>query len=545
MIRIVLVELDPNSAHDIQSRLQRVSYDIVATTATVDDVITRGNELKPDLILMDIRMKGDRSSIDAAREIKERHNIPIIFIAADTDVATVRKAIAAEPDGFLINPLDERELLAAIEVAISRHQKEQLVLASERRIRELTDALPEVVYETDADGAFTFVNAACGHMLGYSKEELLAGMTVFDVLAADDPERSREAFHQRMDSQRLRWGEYTGVRKDTSTFPISVRAIPIRRDGTAVGVRGIIVDTTTRKQAEAALQKAHNELEQRVKERTADLARTTARLGEEVVKHRQAEEAARDYAEQLEYQTEHLSALVEERTVLLKSAERLAGIGETAAMIGHDLRNPLQGLQYMLDLEKMREELTSPDKRGIEDWANVAALFDKIGEQIFYMDKIVGDLQDYARPITPDYEAVSIRTLISSVLESIPYAERVRPLVEIPDLRVTADPQLMRRVFANLILNAIQAMPNGGTLTISATADDGSVAIHVSDTGVGIPADMRDKLFSPLTTDKAKGTGLGLAVVKRIVDAHGGAIAFESEEGKGTTFTVMLPQTTD
>ncbi|MGZ4916763.1 MAG: ATP-binding response regulator [Halobacteriota archaeon] len=545
MIRIVLVELDPNSAHDIQSRLQRVSYDIVATTATVDDVITRGNELKPDLILMDIRMKGDRSSIDAAREIKERHNIPIIFIAADTDVATVRKAIAAEPDGFLINPLDERELLAAIEVAISRHQKEQLVLASERRIRELTDALPEVVYETDADGAFTFVNAACGHMFGYSKEELLAGMTVFDVLAADDPERSREAFHQRMDSQRLRWGEYTGVRKDTSTFPISVRAIPIRRDGTAVGVRGIIVDTTTRKQAEAALQKAHNELEQRVKERTADLARTTARLEEEVVKHRQAEEAARDYAEQLEYQTEHLSALVEERTVLLKSAERLAGIGETAAMIGHDLRNPLQGLQYMLDLEKMREELTSPDKRGIEDWANVAALFDKIGEQIFYMDKIVGDLQDYARPITPDYEAVSIRTLISSVLESIPYAERVRPLVEIPDLRVTADPQLMRRVFANLILNAIQAMPNGGTLTISATADDGSVAIHVSDTGVGIPADMRDKLFSPLTTDKAKGTGLGLAVVKRIVDAHGGAIAFESEEGKGTTFTVMLPQTTD
>ncbi|MGZ4938824.1 MAG: sensor histidine kinase, partial [Halobacteriota archaeon] len=272
---------------------------------------------------------------------------------------------------------------------------------------------------------------------------------------------------------------------------------------------------------------------------------TTARLEEEVVKHRQAEEAARDYAEQLEYQTEHLSALVEERTVLLKSAERLAGIGETAAMIGHDLRNPLQGLQYMLDLEKMREELTSPDKRGIEDWANVAALFDKIGEQIFYMDKIVGDLQDYARPITPDYEAVSIRTLISSVLESIPYAERVRPLVEIPDLRVTADPQLMRRVFANLILNAIQAMPNGGTLTISATADDGSVAIHVSDTGVGIPADMRDKLFSPLTTDKAKGTGLGLAVVKRIVDAHGGAIAFESEEGKGTTFTVMLPQTTD
>ncbi|MGZ4941949.1 MAG: ATP-binding protein [Halobacteriota archaeon] len=545
MIRIILVELDPTSAKDIQSRLQRVSYDVVATAATVDDVITRANELKPDLILMDIRMKGDRSAIDAAREIKQRHNVPIIFIAPDADVATVREAIAAEPDGFLINPLDERELLAAIDVAISRHQKEQQVLASERRIRALTDALPEVVYETDADGAFTFVNAACGHMFGYAEEELLAGMTVFDVLAADDPDRSREVFHQRMDSQRLRWGEFTGLRKDNTTFPISVRAIPIRRDGAVDGVRGIIVDVTTRKEAEAALQNAHDELEQRVKERTADLARTTARLEDEVVKHRQAEEAARDYAEQLEYQTEHLSALVEERTVLLKSAERLAGIGETATMIGHDLRNPLQGLQYMVDLEKMREELTSPDKRGVKDWAKVAALFDQISEAVFYMDKIVGDLQDYARPITPEYEAVSISALINDVLESIPNAERVRHVIDIPDLQMTADPLLMRRVFANLILNAVQAMPNGGTLTISAATDDGSVMVSVHDTGVGIPDDIRDKLFTPLFTAKAKGTGLGLAVVKRIVDAHGGTITFESEEGKGTTFTVTLPQLAD
>ncbi|MGZ4944551.1 MAG: ATP-binding response regulator [Halobacteriota archaeon] len=545
MIRIILVELDPTSAKDIQSRLQRVSYDVVATAATVDDVITRANELKPDLILMDIRMKGDRSAIDAAREIKQRHNVPIIFIAPDADVATVREAIAAEPDGFLINPLDERELLAAIDVAISRHQKEQQVLASERRIRALTDALPEVVYETDADGAFTFVNAACGHMFGYAQEELLAGMTVFDVLAADDPDRSREVFHQRMDSQRLRWGEFTGLRKDNTTFPISVRAIPIRRDGAVDGVRGIIVDVTTRKEAEAALQNAHDELEQRVKERTADLARTTARLEDEVVKHRQAEEAARDYAEQLEYQTAHLSALVEERTVLLRSAERLAGIGETATMIGHDLRNPLQGLQYMVDLEKMREELTSPDKRGVEDWAKVAALFDQIGEAVFYMDKIVGDLQDYARPITPEYEAASISALINDVLESIPNVERVRRVIDIPDLQMTADPLLMRRVFANLILNAVQAMPNGGTLTISAATDDGSVMVSVHDTGVGIPDDIRDKLFTPLFTGKAKGTGLGLAVVKRIVDAHGGTITFESEEGKGTTFTVTLPQTAE
>ena len=98
----------------------------------------------------------------------------------------------------------------------------------------------------------------------------------------------------------------------------------------------------------------------------------------------------------------------------------------------------------------------------------------------------------------------------------------------------------MHRVFANLILNALEAMPEGGTLTISASASDHAVAINVHDTGIGIAEEIKDKLFTPLTTSKAKGTGLGLAVVKRIVDAHGGTISFESQGRKGTTFTVTL-----
>ncbi|MGZ4928596.1 MAG: ATP-binding protein [Halobacteriota archaeon] len=541
MIRIVLIEFDPNSAQDILSRLQRVSYDVVASTATVDEVMTRANELQPDLILMDIRMKGDRDSIDAAREIKKRHNIPLIFFAPDADVATVRKAIAAEPDGFLIKPLDERELIAAIEVAIHKHERERNALASERRIRELTDALPEVVYETDAHAAFTFVNAACLRMFGYTKDELLAGMTAYDVIAPDDRNRGKKVFRQRMDAKRLEWVEYLGLRKDDTTFSISVRAVPIKRDGVAVGVRGIIVDITERNQAEITLQNAHNELEHRVKERTADLTRTTALLEDEVVKHKMAEEEAKRYAEQLEYQTEHLSELVEERTVLLKSAERLAGIGETAMMIGHDLRNPLQGLQYVVDLQKMRSDSIPPELRGIKDWEKVSELFVKIAELVFYMDKIVGDLQDYARPITPDREPMSVAALITTVLASIPFIDGVRAVTDIPDLHMMADPLLMRRVFVNLILNAVQAMPQGGTLTISAAAHDGSIVIKVSDTGMGIPEKMKDKLFRPLMTGKAKGTGLGLAVVKRIIDAHRGTITFESEEGEGTVFTVTLP----
>ncbi len=255
----------------------------------------------------------------------------------------------------------------------------------------------------------------------------------------------------------------------------------------------------------------------------------------------EAQAAAHHYAEELAQYSAHLEELVEKRTAQLRDVERLAGIGETAAMIGHDLRNPLQGLQYIVDLQRLRFERMSPAERSRDEWQKEQALFAKISDQIFYMDKIVGDLQDYARPIVPEREEIVVEKLIEDVVQSLPHTDGVRIATEVPDLQLMADPHLMHRVLANLILNAVQAMPDGGTVTVSASTNDGSVAISVHDTGIGIPNDAKDKLFKPLFTGKAKGTGLGLAVVKRIVDAHAGQITVESEVGKGSTFTVNLP----
>ncbi|MFZ0012354.1 MAG: PAS domain S-box protein [Halobacteriota archaeon] len=255
----------------------------------------------------------------------------------------------------------------------------------------------------------------------------------------------------------------------------------------------------------------------------------------------EAQAAAHHYAEELAQYSAHLEELVEKRTAQLRDVERLAGIGETAAMIGHDLRNPLQGLQYIVDLQRLRFEHMSPAERSRDEWQKEQALFARISDQIFYMDKIVGDLQDYARPIVPEREEIVVEKLIEDVVQSLPHTDGVRIATEVPDLQLMADPLLMHRVLANLILNAVQAMPDGGTVTVSASTDDGSVAISVHDTGIGIPDDAKDKLFKPLFTGKAKGTGLGLAVVKRIVEAHAGQITVESEVGKGSTFTVNLP----
>ncbi len=292
----------------------------------------------------------------------------------------------------------------------------------------------------------------------------------------------------------------------------------------------VVEDVVVRKEAEVALQEAHKEMQS---------------LNEAHEEVRSLNEALQSTKEELMHYSQHLEELIAERTSQLRGVERLAGIGETAAMIGHDLRNPLQGLHYIVDLQKLRFERVPPEKRGADDWKNEEKLFDRISEQIFYMDKIVADLQDYARPIAPEREVVAVSALIKDVLASLPYTDDVKIVSDVSDLEVTVDPHLVHRAFANLILNALQAMPEGGTLTINASASDHAVAISVRDTGVGIPEEMEDKLFSPLITGKAKGTGLGLAVVKRIVDAHGGTITFESQEGKGTTFTVTLPETSE
>ena len=123
--------------------------------------------------------------------------------------------------------------------------------------------------------------------------------------------------------------------------------------------------------------------------------------------------------------------------------------------------------------------------------------------------------------------------------------ENVKVTVKIePDARkVVADSTIINRIMYNLVTNAVQAMPKGGKLTIRTYKEAKDVIIAVKDTGVGIPETVKGKLFTPMFTTKSKGQGFGLAVIKRMTEALGGTVSFESQEGKGTTFTVRLPST--
>jgi len=245
-----------------------------------------------------------------------------------------------------------------------------------------------------------------------------------------------------------------------------------------------------------------------------------------------------------ELYSDFLEELVEERTRELKEAQdsllksqRLAVIGEAAAMVGHDLRNPLQSIVNILYLAQ--KKLGSSSNKELEN------LLRTISEQVEYMNKIVSDLQDYSRPVKTKLIETDLQQLLNGTLSAIRVPEDVRVSVEIEEdmdfPKLLVDPQLMKRVFINLISNAIQAMPHGGHLRIKASETEDGALVSFQDTGVGISEESLDKMFQPLFTTKAKGQGLGLAVCRRLVEAHQGKITIESELGKGATFTIEIP----
>nr|MDO8079390.1 MEDS domain-containing protein [Candidatus Freyarchaeota archaeon] len=226
----------------------------------------------------------------------------------------------------------------------------------------------------------------------------------------------------------------------------------------------------------------------------------------------------------------------------LREAERLATIGETAALVGHDLRNPLQAIVGSLYLVKRSlNSIFSPEN--LKQKYSLEELLQTIEKQVDYMNKIVSDLEDYARPPIPQLVETSLSQLINDTLSAITVPEKVKVSIEIEQgfPRLMVDPLMMRRVLANLVTNALQAMPEGGRLTIRASKNEDAALISVEDTGAGIPEENLCKMFQPLFTTKSKGQGLGLPACKQLVEAHGGSIKFESKVGRGSTFTVKIP----
>lgn len=475
------------------------------------------------------------------------------------------------------------ELSYYFALSLNRRLLEERIRRSEKYYRELFEGIRIPVFLVNADGRLERVNRELARLLGYPKEEL-EGRSWEDAVHPKHLQRMREYRKARLSGEGNEAPvsyETTLVRKDGS--PVDCQLNVVFVEGEKGRILGSLFDLTEIKRVQRELEESKRELER--------------------------------HASSLE-------KLVEEKTRELMEKERLAAIGGVAMMVGHDLRNPLQAitnLAFMMkevlgEAQQAREGACSnPDckseKQLREAAAELSELIQKLEKNVKYMDKIVSDLQDFSRPLAVERAPARLRRVIEDALVGIDVPGNVELRIgigrpeegagasvsvdagtnakengggwaidrgKLEDLEFLLPSQLIVRMLKNLILNAIQAMPVGGRLTISAwveesattttttsaeTAEEAAVpapvpapapsdggkrvvaAFSVSDTGKGIPPEIMKDIFKPFKTTKPKGTGLGLTIVKKIADAVGGTVGVESEPGKGTTFTVRVPAT--
>ncbi len=394
------------------------------------------------------------------------------------------------------------------EITERKHMEGEIKKAQER-LSGIYSCSKDAIGYANLDGVLLDVNDSFAKLTGYSKEELLAGKKYQDLTPGEYQQYEAKIVEKLLKTGKAQEYEKEYIRKDGSRVPILLTAFVVKGlKGKPIGVAAIIKDVTERR-------RAYEEEKQLV----------AARAAAEVEKKR-AVELSRAY-----------KGLKETEDKLVRS-ERLAALGKLAGALGHELRNLLSVIgnsAYFLrrKLGKMAED------------EKIKKHLDILDGEIKISDRIISDIMEFGRAREPQLAKTNINGIIRSCLEKVEMPENIEVVTELGNNvpQVLADETQLKQVFSNIIVNAVQAMPEGGKLTITGINKDKFIEASITDTGEGIEKEILDKIFEALFSTKEQGTGLGLTVCQSIVERHNGSIEVESEVGKGTKFSIKLPVT--
>ena len=648
--KILIVEDESIVAMDLKQRLIAMDYEVTATVSNGAAAIEQVSACLPNLILMDIQIKGDIDGIETSHKIQEQFDVPIVFLTANSDAVTVERAKSTGPLAYLLKPFEDRDLRTTIEIALYRFQLEQKLKASESWLQAVLKSISDAVIASDIEGRVVFINSIAEHITGWESNQAknMDSDKLMKLVIEDTEKPVNNPIKQCLrDGIIVGWTNHTNLENSSGQkIPIEFSAAPIQNNqGTQVGCVMVFRDVTIAREAELKIVGYQDQLKKLLTIRTDELDETVANLSQETTKRCIAEEEALDlsrfpeenpdpvlriskdgklvYANRastlildswnceikqlvpekwmnivsqalssgagsnIEVEVENCTySLVvapivssgyvnlygkditlqkqyeeKERELQgqLERAERMKALGLLAGGIAHDLNNMLGPLVGYPELILRELEQDSPLRKQIESMqksAKDAAV-------------VIQDLLALARRGRYELAPLNLNKLVKEYLDSPNFRELSENNFKItfenhlesnlPNI-IGSSPHLLK-VIMNLIVNAIDAMRDTGTLIIETHCEQidklksgyGSinsgeyVVLTIKDTGCGIARENLESIFEPYFSNKKmhgrSGSGLGLSVVYGIVKDHNGYYDVLSQVGEGTEFILYFPIT--
>lgn len=527
--KILIVEDESIVALNIKNRLESLGYIIVATTSSGESAIQIAASNQPDLVLMDIKLRGVIDGIEAATQIWTRFKIPIVYLTAYSDEETIERAKITEPYGYILKPFEAKDLCTTIEISLYKHQMEQQLREREQWLATTLKSIGDAVITTDSQGLVTFMNPVAETLTCWKQEEAIGNnlTKVFQTIN----QRNRKVVENPA-ALALRKGVTVALENNTllitkngQEIPIDDSAAPIKNEnGNIMGAVLVFHDVTEQQQLKTFLENTNQELEARVTKNTIQL--------------RQANEQLRAEIEQRQHlENELLLALTKERELNeLKS--------RILATISHEYRTPLTTILSSTDLlsqysagwtEERKQKHFHRIQSAVQDLTRL------VNDVLFVNHAEIGSLE--FNPVALDVEQIT-HNLVESYSN---LATQHKIIFESQGVStpVFLDEELLQSMLRNLFSNAIKYSPDCSIIQAELVFQPHAIVFRISDQGIGIPPNDLDQIFNAFFRGNnigvTPGVGLGLLIVKECVDLHGGQIIVESELRVGTRFTITLP----